>query len=274
MKKIVGIVGKKLSHSLSPTIHNTWIKKHKINAEYVCFEVKEEEIGLFYKDFKKNDSFIGFNVTVPYKENFFHMCNNVSKRAKSIGSLNLIFKKNNLIYGENTDYIGFKKIYEKIVKKKINNILVIGAGGAARPILKFLNNQKLQHIDILARTTNKKDSLSKKFMFNNFYTETNTIIDNKYDLILNTSDAGMTNKKQLDKNIYKMIQDSTHAIDIIYSPLLTKFLLVAQKAGVPNIGGLDMLLEQAKPSFSSWFKTDPEITKYLRKKLIKCLSNE
>ena len=271
MKKKIGIVAKKLSHSLSPIIHNDWIKKNNINAEYICFELKESELQSFYDEFKKDKNFLGFNITVPYKENFFHMCNNISKQACSIGSLNLIYKKNNLIYGDNTDYIGFAKTYKKVINKKIQSTLLIGAGGAARSVLKFLNDQNVEHIDILARTKNKKRALSGIMKFENFYTETNKVKEKKYDLIINASDAGMKNKKLLDKEIYKLIPLASYAIDIIYNPLSTKFLKVAENAQTPHIGGLNMLLEQAKPSFDRWFGSNVEITKNLENKLIRKL---
>ena len=118
MKKKIGIVAEKLSHSLSPIIHNYWVKINKIDAEYVCFEIKPNEINQFYKDFKRDNNFLGFNVTVPYKENFFRVCENLNDSAKNIGSINLVYKKNKKVYGDNTDYIGFAKTYQKLVKRK------------------------------------------------------------------------------------------------------------------------------------------------------------
>lgn len=274
MKKRIGIVAKKLSHSLSPIIHNSWIKNNKIKAEYVRFEVKENELDLFYNEFKKDKNFLGFNVTVPYKENFFKICDNVSKIANSIGSLNLIYKKNNQIYGDNTDYIGFEKIYKKLIDKKVKNILLIGAGGAARSILKFLNDQNIEDVDIFTRTMNKKKTLSQSMTFKNFYTETKLIKDNKYDLIINSSDAGMLNRNLLDKEIYSLLPSARYAIDIVYNPLTTKFLKAAQAAKVPSVGGLHMLLEQAKPCFDKWFGTDVLINKNLENKLIKILKDD
>lgn len=107
--------------------------------------------------------------------------------------------------------------------------------------------------------------------FENFYTKTNKVKEKKYDLIINASDAGMKNKKLLDKEIYKLIPLASYAIDIIYNPLSTKFLKVAKKAQTPHIGGLNMLLEQAKPSFDRWFGSNVEITKSLESKLIRKL---
>lgn len=274
MKKRIGIVAKKLSHSISPIIHNAWLKKHKINAEYVCFELKENELEAFYRDFSDDRHFLGFNITVPYKEAFFHMCNNVSKEAKSIGAINLVYKRRNKIYGDNTDYVGFAKTYKLLIHNRINNILVIGAGGAAKSILKFLNDQKIRNVDVIARTTNKKQSLSRLIKLEKFYTDINLIKGKRYDLIINASDAGTQNKKLLNNNIYKMIPKASYVIDIVYNPVFTKFLTVAHNSEIQYQGGLNMLLEQAKPSFDSWFGTDVQITKYLKNKLIKGLNTE
>ena len=161
MKKKIGIVAEKLSHSLSPIIHNYWVKINKIDAEYVCFEIKPNEINQFYKDFKRDNNFLGFNVTVPYKENFFRVCENLNDSAKNIGSINLVYKKNKKVYGDNTDYIGFAKTYQKLVKRKIDKILLIGAGGAARSILQFLNDEEINQIDIFTRSLNKKKNIIK-----------------------------------------------------------------------------------------------------------------
>ena len=104
MKKRIGIVAKKLSHSLSPIIHNEWIKKNNINAEYICFEIKESELQSFYDEFKKDKNFLGFNdFSFFFRKFFSYVLWKSSKQGSSIGSLNLIYKKNNLIYGDNTD---------------------------------------------------------------------------------------------------------------------------------------------------------------------------
>ena len=273
MKKRIGIVAKKLSHSLSPLIHNYWIKKNKFSAEYVCFEIKENELTQFYNDFKVDKSFLGFNITVPYKENLFDLCDNVSKKAKLIGSINLIYKNNNSIYGNNTDYTGFEKTYNKLINKKIKKVLLIGAGGAARSILKFLNDRRIKHIDILSRTLNKKASLARSLKFKNFYIDVKNAEDT-YDLIINASDAGMQKSKLLSNDVYRLAVNASFIIDIIYNPLHTKLINVARTNKIPHAGGLNMLLEQAKPSFESWFKAKADISQYLKNKLISKLNDE
>ena len=274
MKKKIGIVAEKLSHSLSPIIHNYWVKINKIDAEYVCFEIKPNEINQFYKDFKRDNNFLGFNVTVPYKENFFSVCENLNDSAKNIGSINLVYKKNKKVYGDNTDYIWFTKTYQKLVKRKIDKILLIGAGGAARSILQFLNDEEINQIDIFTRSLNKKKTLSKSMRFDNFIIDSKGLRNKRYDLIINASDAGMLGRKNLANNVYKLVSNTAYIIDIVYNPMRTKLIDIAKASNVPNDGGLGMLLEQAKPSFEAWFNTKISISQYLRSKLTSQLRYE
>ena len=120
IKKKIGIVAKKLDHSLSPLIHNYWSKKNKNKFIYRKYEVKEKNIDRFFRNYKKDKLFVGFNITIPYKENFISFCDKVTTRAKKIGSINLIYKKNKIIFGDNTDVIGFSKTFSSL-KLKIQN---------------------------------------------------------------------------------------------------------------------------------------------------------
>ena len=95
MKNTIGIVAKKLGHSLSPYIHNYWSKKYKKNLKYQKFEISEKKLIKFFEAFRKNKKFKGFNVTIPYKTNFISLCDKTTHKAKKIGSVNLVYKKNN-----------------------------------------------------------------------------------------------------------------------------------------------------------------------------------
>ena len=82
IKKKIGIVAEKLNHSLSPMIHNYWSKKYKCNFLYKKYEMDEENIEKFFYSYKGDKDFIGFNITIPYKEKFIDLCDKVSLRAK------------------------------------------------------------------------------------------------------------------------------------------------------------------------------------------------
>ena len=131
------------------------------------------------------------------------MCDKTTPKAKKIGSVNLVYKKNNLIIGDNTDVIGFEKSFKKLKKIQPKKILLIGAGGAARSILYFLNKKNIENIDVFATTLIRKENICNDFSIKNFVTKTN-LLKKKYDIIINSSSGGMIGKLPLNKNIIKI----------------------------------------------------------------------
>jgi shikimate dehydrogenase len=270
MNNIIGIVAEKLGHSLSPYIHNYWSKKYKKSFKYEKFELKEKDLKKFFQSYKKNKKFKGFNVTIPYKTNFNSLCDRITSKAKKIGSVNLVYKKDNLIIGDNTDVIGFEKSFKQLNKTPAKKVLLIGAGGAARAVLYFLNKKNIENIDVFATSLTRKEDICKDFIISNFVTRTK-LLNSKYDLIINSSSGGMVGKSPLNKNILKLVDSAQGIIDIVYNPEMTTLLRRAEKTNTPYIGGLTMLIEQAKPSFEKWtntkIKIDDEIYNLARSKL-------
>ena len=142
--KLFGLIGEKLGHSLSPEIHNKVFKDNNIDGLYNLFSVK--------KDFENNIveslkclGVKGANVTIPYKEKVMDQLDIISHEAKAIGAVNTILIKDGKSYGYNTDYYGFGKMLERAkVNIEGNSFFVLGAGGAARSILKYLGTAKLK----------------------------------------------------------------------------------------------------------------------------------
>ena len=269
MNNTIGIVAEKLGHSLSPYIHNYWSKKYKKNFKYEKFELKEKDLKKFFQSYKKNKKFKGFNITIPYKTNFISLCDRITSKAKKIGSVNLVYKKNNLIIGDNTDVIGFEKCF--ILLNKIpTKVLLIGAGGAARAVLYFLNKKNIENIDVFATSLTRKEDICKDFIVSSFVSKTN-LLNSKYDLIINSSSGGMIGKSALNRNILKLVNSAKGIIDIVYNPEMTALLRQAKKTNIPYVGGLTMLIEQAKPSFEKWtnakIKIDDQIYDLARSKL-------
>ena len=254
MKNIIGIVAEKLGHSLSPYIHNYWSKKYNKNLKYQKFEISEKHLTKFFDTFRKNEKFKGFNVTIPYKINFISMCDRITPKAKKIGAVNLVYKKNKLIIGDNTDVTGFEKSFKQLKNLQPKKILLIGAGGAARSILYYLNKIKIGNIDVFATSFRRKENICKDFSINSFVTKTN-LLKTRYDLIINSSSGGMIGKSSLNRNIIKLTDGAKGVIDIVYNPEITPLLNRAKKNDIPFVGGLTMLIEQAKPSFEKWSKS-------------------
>ena len=267
IKKKIGIVAKELNHSLSPLIHNYWSKNNKNKFIYRKYEVQEKNIDKFFRNYTRDKRFIGFNITIPYKENFIGFCDKVTTRAKKIGSVNLIYKKNKAIYGDNTDVIGFGKTFSSLKIQNTKSVLLVGAGGAARAILYFLNKRRIENIDIFATSIKREENLKKKFQFNRFLIRS-THLKNRYDLIINASSAGMTKKNKINRNILNLVKDAKGVIDIVYNPIETDLLKKAKKHDIKFSGGLKMLLEQAKPSYEIWSGDKIEIDKKIYQMLI------
>ena len=250
-KKKIGIVAKKLNHSLSPFIHNHWAKKNNNKFIYRKYEVQEKKIDKFFNNYRRDKQFVGFNITIPYKEIFINFCDKVTTRANKIGSVNLIYKKNKTIFGDNTDVIGFSKTFNSLKIKNTKSVLLVGAGGASRAILYFLNKKSIKNIDIFATSMRREENLKKKFKFNRFLIRS-TRLRKRYDLIINASSAGMTKKNKINRNILNLVKKAKGVIDIVYNPIETDLLKKAKKHDIKYSGGLKMLVEQAKPSYEIW----------------------
>ena len=172
-----------------------------------------------------------------------------------------------MIYGDNTDVVGFRKIFNLVKIKKTKTVLLIGAGGASRAILYFLNKKNIENIDIFATSFRKRHGLSKNFNFKNFTNRT-TLLKKRYDLIINASNAGMIHGNKMNRNILRLVKKSKGVIDIVYNPHETDLLKEAKKHNIKSLGGLIMLVEQAKPSFEIWSKKNIEIDDKIYQSLI------
>jgi shikimate dehydrogenase len=270
MKNIIGIVAENLGHSLSPYIHNYWSKEYNQSFKYRKFEIAEKNLIKFFQNFKKNKNFKGFNVTIPYKTNFISLCDRITPKAKKIGSVNLVYKKSNSIIGDNTDVVGFAKSFTLLKKIKTKKVLLVGAGGAARSTLYYLNKKNIENIDVFATSFRRKEDICNDFAIKRFVTKV-SLLKSKYDLIINSSSGGMVGKSPLNRNLIKLVDGAKGVIDIVYNPETTPLLNRAEKNNIPFVGGLTMLIEQAKPSYEKWsnkkIKVDDEIYQLARNKL-------
>lgn len=226
-----GLLGKKLSHSLSPLLHNTFFEDLGINAEYKLYEIDETEIDNF-KNYMLENLIEGVNITVPYKKIFLNKLDYISNEAKEIGAINLLYIKNNKFYGDNTDYYGFKyTLIKNDINVKDKKIAIIGKGGSSASVYKVLHDLGANDITFYFR----KDKLSK-IEFRK---------DMSGDIIINTTPVGMYPNIHDNLVSEEILKNFKIAIDLIYNPLETKFLKIARENGLKTINGMDMLIEQA-----------------------------
>lgn len=266
--QLAGVIGCPIGHSLSPTIHNFWLKKHKINGYYVPIDVSWENFNHVVKTLPKM-GFRGVNVTIPYKENALRICDSVSDQAALIGAVNtLTISDDGTIHGDNTDAYGFM---QSLIEGKEGwrtdegPILVVGAGGAARGVVYALVSSGAEDIHIANRTRERAELISGDYG-NRVTTHTLDEISQlvpQMGTIINTTSLGMEGKPQLAFP-NNLLRPDTTVLDLVYTPLETELLRDAKRRGCVAIDGLGMLLHQASRSFSYWFEFQPVVDEDVR----------
>lgn len=275
-----GVIGFPISHSLSPTIHNYYLKQLKINGTYEKFEIPIENFEQSINDLIHNKKLNGFNVTIPHKERMMSLCHHLSKTAQQIGAVNTIkILSNGKIFGHNSDGDGFiNNLKNQIINYNFSKIkcLVIGAGGASRAIIHALINRGVSAIYITNRTTCKISKIIDDFapisssknieLHTVQYSQHYNFLD-QIDLIINTTSLGMINQESLLLDISNA-KKSAIFYDIVYKPLFTNFLLNAKQHNFRIVTGLGMLIEQALVGFELWFNDKPKYSLELEKILL------
>lgn len=224
-----GLLGRKLGHSYSPEIHS-----YLGDYSYELFEREPEKVG----DFLKNGDFTGINVTVPYKKDVIPYLDELSERAKKLGAVNTIIRRNGKLIGHNTDYFGFEMMLRRsgltVSGKKV---LVLGSGGASNTAVAVLGAYGANVIVISRSGENNYDNLH---------------LHADAALIVNTTPVGMyphTGISPIDLDLFPKLEG---VLDVVYNPARTKLLLDAEDRGIVTDNGLLMLVAQAKEA-SEWF---------------------
>ncbi|MBT2616821.1 MULTISPECIES: shikimate dehydrogenase [unclassified Bacillus (in: firmicutes)] len=263
MKKIYGVMGDPIAHSMSPDIHNDAFEKENIEAVYHHFHVTKEGLNDAVKGMKAL-GIEGFNITIPHKTSIIPFLDEVDELALAIGAVNTVVNKNGRFIGYNTDGKGFfKSLCDEISGDiKAKKTLVIGAGGAARAIYFTLVKEGVKQVDIANRTKERAAQLVSDCPYDKV-SKALSIIEaeeslSQYDLIIQTTSSGMS--PELDHSPLKVDQLKTGAIvsDIIYNPLQTKLLREAREKGAETQNGLGMFINQAALAFEIWTGIMPD----------------
>tara|TARA_B100000989_G_scaffold236004_1_gene182856 strand:+ start:53 stop:841 length:789 start_codon:yes stop_codon:yes gene_type:complete len=253
MKKFC-VIGNPIDHSLSPKLHNFWLKKNKIDANYEKKLINEKEIPELIESIRKTE-INGVNVTVPFKNSVVPFLDNLSSEARKTNSVNTICVEEDKVIGHNTDIAGFELALRYInydVKKK--KAFIIGAGGVSPSIIFALKNMKCENIFLTNRTLEKAAKIKETF---------NDITIQKwgdipeFDIVINATSIGLKNENfDLDLNKYG---NNKFFYDVIYNPNETNFLKDARLKGNKTENGKMMFIYQAHQSFTLWNKVLPKI---------------
>mgnify|MGYP001316973895 CR=1 FL=1 len=262
MKKYI-VIGNPIEHSLSPKLHNHWIKENNINAIYDKKLLDENNIQEIIEEVK-NEKIHGINVTVPFKKSVIPFLDQLSPLAEEVQSVNTIFKKDNKVIGENTDVGGFKQSLEYInytVKNK--KVFILGAGGVVPSILKALEKLGAAKVYISNRTKEKAKNLESHYKISLGLETLDWGQSPDFDIIINATSLGLKNndKIELDYNKHKskLFRGKKLFYDVIYNPEKTNFLLKGEELGNETTNGKMMFICQAQLAFKIWHNILPKI---------------
>lgn len=243
-----GLLGEKLSHSLSPKLHKHIFEELNIKGDYKLFEVKREDINDFMNSLKSSN-IKGINVTIPYKEVVIKYLDELSREAKKIGAINTIFNKNGKLVGYNTDYYGFKYMLEdKHICVKNKRVTVLGTGGASKAVIQYLLDEEALEINLVSRTEKKLYADEEKIKVITY----DDINNKSGDIIINTTPVGMFPNNDFLPVSEEIIKKYDVLVDLIYNPLETKFIKLGIKNNKIVCGGLMMLVGQAIKAEEIW----------------------
>lgn len=256
----LGLIGYPIQHSLSPWIHHRLLDNAGLEGNYRLFEISPEEDFAEKIQELKSKEIKGFNVTVPYKQKIIPYLDGLDSTAEEMHAVNTVIHKNGKWYGYNTDGIGYLRslehAYPDFFNDLKNKVLILGAGGAARALFYALSQKGFVNIDIANRTLKKAEDIAQLGNNNsntNVFTieKANECLHN-YDLIIQTTSVGMKSFGLKPIVTIERLKKDAIVSDIVYQPIVTKFLQDAEEHGARLLFGHTMLLYQAQYAFEIW----------------------
>jgi len=265
MKKYL-VIGNPIEHSLSPVIHNYWMKKHNLtDSIYEKRKVEEKNLKNIINEIR-DENLAGVNVTVPFKKSIIPFLDELDSSAEETKSVNTIFKENNKIVGFNTDKPGFaltiKDLYLTKDVKNINHlekkvVFILGAGGVTASIISAFQHNEVKMF-LSNRTKERANELKKNF-------PKLEILDwgqrpSNFDIVVNTTSIGLKKNQRINLDFSDCDKDENKLFyDLIYNPKETNFLKEAKLRGNKIMNGKKMFLNQAMYAFKLWTNIKPEI---------------
>jgi len=261
---LAGIMGHPVMHSRSPAIHNYWLDQHGLAGRYVPLAVKPEGLAAALRALAPL-GFRGCNLTIPHKILAMKIVDRTDSAAKRIGAINCItVEDDGSLSGANYDGYGY---VENVLATKpdwradAGPIVVLGAGGGARAVLVALAERGAREIHLLNRTDARAANLAAEIgapVKAAPWSDRARALANAA-MVVNTTSQGMVGQPALDISL-DGLPTTALVSDIIYVPQLTPLLAAARARGNPTVGGLGMLLHQARPAFRNWFGVLPDVT--------------
>jgi len=265
---LAGVIGSPIAHSRSPRLHNHWLHKYGLQGHYIPMDVSRDNLESVIRTLP-DMGFVGVNITIPHKEAVMNFVDQITDRATLIGAANtLIFRRDGKIHADNTDGYGFFENLQSGAPDwdpKAGPAVVLGAGGASRAVVASLTGAGVPEILLCNRTRIRAEQLKEDFGLRIKvidWVQAGNILE-EATLVVNTTSLGMVGKPELRVPLDGLRKGMT-VMDLVYTPLKTQLLQVAEGAGCTVVDGLGMLLHQAVPGFERWFGVRPEVDEATR----------
>jgi len=266
-KRLVGLIGRPVKHSVSPDIHNAAFDHLGLDYLYVAFEVKEDALGPAVKGLRALGA-VGFNVTIPYKQAVVKFLDRLVDDAEVIKAVNTVVIEKDRMVGYNTDVLGVMKAllpYKDVLNGC--NALILGTGGGASAAALALARLGCGCITFVGRVRSKARRLAN-FFRRRLNVSTNGLglsasnlsdVAKTCNVIVNATPVGMWPNDGRSLLRKEQIRSGSVVMDMVYNPPETLLLKEARLAGASCVSGLEMLVFQAAESFRLWTSLDPPI---------------
>lgn len=266
--RLAGLIGDPVFQSRSPMIHRHWLREYDIAGDYVLLNVPADRLEQALRGLPAL-GFAGCNVTIPHKEAAARIVDRLDATAQRMGAVNLVVvEADGSLSGYNTDGFGFIESVREAKpdwRASAGPAVVLGAGGGARSVVVSLLEQGAPEIRLLNRTRARAEQLATEFgalvSVQDWFARAQAVAGAA--LLVNATNQGMTGQPPLALPLDALPTDAL-VCDIVFNPLLPDLLIAASARGNPIVGGLGMLLHQARPAFAAWWGVMPEATPELR----------
>lgn len=248
--ELYGIIGHPLGHTMSPLVHNWGFQRLGLPKVYMRWPVAPDAVGSFM-DMVRELPISGLSVTIPHKRAVMASLDGMSDRARRIGAVNTLYWRNGELLGENTDVTGFTAPIE-MLGSKLDSVLVLGAGGAARGVVCGLKDIGVEEIVVTARNRTKADTFARELGLSVCEWEDRS--NREADLLVNTTPLGMAGKWAEASPMPTGARFAKYraVYDLVYNPPATRLLAEARQDGCTVISGVAMFVHQAADQFRLW----------------------
>jgi len=266
--KLVGLLGNPLGHSFSPAMHNRAFQTLGLNYFYFPIEVKPEDLQDVVTGISKMN-FAGYNVTIPHKIQIMQHLDHVHELARVIGAVNVVTLKDGVATGYNTDGAGFLRSLETETGLSMagKSCFILGCGGAARAIAMTMAFTGAARVFLCNRTEQKAHDLVKEINEAVRPCGEAVPMDHAHmaaalrdaDVLINTTSVGMHPKEDAIPLHADLVPHGMIVCDIVYNPVKTRLLQVAESKRCKTVTGLGMLVYQGAEAFRLWTGAEPPV---------------